>query len=122
MKIRRQRNRALLIGGIHHPVKPFSSVISYRKQPDIINHDDARGQDLGNRLADRVFQPVRAHQDPQLLQIQPRHLASFFHRLKAQGLKEERLASARRAAEQQVLLVKHPFQGAQRLLGRQRDR
>ena len=42
--------------------------------------------------------------------------------LLAEGLEQERLPGPGRAADDQVLPAVHPFQGAQRLLGRGRDR
>jgi len=121
VKVGRNGQSPLLIGGINQAVEPLGGIGGHRQQPDVVDHDELGAKDAPDGLGHRVIRPVSSHQDAQGLEAEPGHPPAGVDGGLAQGLQEHRLARARGATDHQVLLPSDPLHGPKRILGGRGD-
>jgi len=111
MEVGGQGDAALLVGGVHDPVEGLGGVGRNREQPDVIDQDQVGVEDLAEGPAGGVVGPVAADDVAELLEAEPQDVGAVVDRGVAERFEEVALPGARRAADDEVLVVGDPLQG-----------
>ena len=103
VKVRGDRHRAFLVGGVDQPVEAFGGVGRHRQQADIVNDNQLGAEDFADRFADGVVGAVPADQPAEVFQGEPGDVQSLFDGELPERLEQERLPGSGRSADDEVL-------------------
>jgi len=112
-------HRAPLVGGVDDAVEGLGGVLAGGELADVVDGDELGPTDPGDDLGHRSVDLGPPHGDGERLQGEPRHPhAGVDDGVWARASTKCVLARCAGPRDRQVLGPVHPFQSAQRLLGR----
>ncbi len=110
MQVRRQRDRAFLVGGIDNAVESLSGLCRDRQESDVVDADQVGAHDLLDRPVGAVIDAVPVDQRAEGLEGEPLDVAAVPDRGVTESFQQMCFAGAGRSADDEVLVAVDPLE------------